>query len=80
MIGWFGMCVLAFRPFLEPLPIDRYWALLVVPLVIGISVTYKAIKMDRLEKLPREATALMLQILAFMVMAAAGVWLLTELI
>ena len=72
--------VLAFRPFMEPLPIDRYWMLLLVPLVIGVSVTYKAIKVDRLEKLPRESAVLVLQIIAFMVMAAAGLWLLTELV
>ncbi len=71
---------LAFRPFLEPLPIDRYWMLLLIPLVAGISVTYKAVKVDKLSKLPRESTVLALQIIAFMIMAAAGLWLITELV
>jgi len=69
---------LGFRPFFEPLPMDRYWMLLLIPLVVGISVVYKTVKVDRLDKLPREATALALQIVAFMAMAAAALWMITE--
>ena len=75
-----GPLTLGFRPFLDPLPMDRYWMLLLLPLVIGISVVYKTIKVDRLEKLPREASVLAAQIVAFMVMAAVALWLLTELV
>ena len=73
-------CVLAFRPFLEPVPMDRYWMLLLLPLVIGVAVVYKAIKVDRLEKLPRESAVLAAQIVAFMAMAAAALWMLTEIV
>jgi hypothetical protein len=79
LIGVSSPLTLAFRPFLEPLPIDRYWMLLLLPLVMGIAVVYKTIKTDRLEKIPREATVLAAQIVAFMVMAAGALWLLTEL-
>lgn len=75
-----GPLTLGFRPFLDPLPIDRYWMLLLLPLVVGISVVYKTIKVDRLEKLPREAAVLAAQIVAFMIMAAVALWLLTELV
>ncbi len=71
---------LGFRPFLEPVPIDRYWMLLLLPLVMGIAVVYKTVKVDRLEKLPREAAVLAAQIVAFMAMAAAALWMLTELV
>lgn len=75
-----GPLTLGFRPFLDPLPIDRYWMLLLLPLVIGISVVYKTIKVDNLERLPREAAVLAAQIVAFMIMAAAALWMLTELV
>ena len=71
---------LGFRPFLEPVPIDRYWMLLLLPLVMGIAVVYKTVKVDRLEKLPREAAVLAAQIVAFMALAAAALWMLTELV
>ena len=54
--------------------------LLMLPLVIAISVAYKAIKLEDLADLPREATFLAVQIIAFMAMAAASLWLLTELV
>lgn len=69
-----------YRPFLEPLRLDSYWLLLMLPLVIAISVAYKAIKLEALENLPREATFLAVQILAFMILVAASLWLLTELV
>lgn len=71
---------LGFRPFLEPLPIDQYWMLLLIPLAAGISVVYKTIKTDRLEKIPRESTVLTAQIIAFMALAALALWLITELV
>ncbi len=71
---------LAFRPFLDPLPIDGYWMLLLIPMVIAISVVYKTIKTDRLHKIPREASILAAQIVAFMALAAAALWILTELV
>ncbi|MEZ6192679.1 MAG: hypothetical protein R3C45_15500 [Phycisphaerales bacterium] len=72
--------VLAFRPFLDPVPVDRYWMLMLLPMVVAIAVVYKTIKTDRLEKIPRETTVLAAQIVAFMVMAAAALWMLTELV
>lgn len=71
---------LAFRPFLDPIPGDRYWMLMLVPMVVAIAVVYKTIKTDRLQKVPREAAVLAAQIVAFMAMAAAALWLLTELV
>ncbi len=68
-----------YRPFLEPLRLDSYWLLLLLPLVLAIAVTYKTIKLDDLTDLPREAVVLAVQIIVFMFLAAAALWLLTEL-
>ncbi len=80
MILSLGLTTLAYRPFLDPLPIDGYWMLLLIPLVLSIAVVYKTIKTDRLYKIPREASILAAQIVAFMVLAALALWMLTELV
>ena len=78
--GWLRPGTLGFRPFLDPLPIDLYWMILLIPMVLAISVVYKTIKTDRLGKIPRESAVLAAQIVAFMIMAAAALWMLTELV
>jgi uncharacterized membrane protein YhaH (DUF805 family) len=80
VIAWAPTSSLAFRPFHDPVPIDGYWMLMLIPMVIAISVVYKTIKTDRLHKIPREASILAAQIVAFMILAAAALWILTELV
>ncbi len=75
-----AMRLLAYRPFLDPLPLDTYWLLLLPPLAIGIALVYKTIKLDDLKQLPREAAFLAAQIVAFMALAAVALWLLTEIL
>ena len=71
---------LAYVPLRDPVPVGDYWLLLLLPLVVAIAVVYKTIKVYDLSRLPREATILSAQIVAFMILAAAGLWLLTELV
>ncbi len=70
--------VIAYVPFRDPLHIDAYWMWMMIPLVIAVSVVYKTIKIDNLSQLPLQAAFLALQIVAFMVVAAAVLWGLTE--
>ena len=68
--------VLAFTPFFDPLPalfpgLDEYWLFLVIPLVVAISLVYKATRMKELRGLPKEAAIMSTQILVMMVVAAA---------
>ena len=67
--------VLAYRPFLDPLPIDRYWALFLPPLILIVALVYRTIKTETLAGLPRRAGFLAFQISVFMVLAAALLWL-----
>ncbi|MEM6552472.1 MAG: hypothetical protein AAF750_10160 [Planctomycetota bacterium] len=69
--------MLALRPFLDPLPIEPYATLLVLPLVIVIAVVYKTLKGHPPKQLPREAGLLVLQILLFLA-AAYGLLVLIE--
>jgi len=69
---------LAWTPFLQPVPLDDHWLWLVAPIVVAISVTYKTIKIDDLRNLPKQSAMLAGQIFVFMALAAAGLYLLTE--
>lgn len=64
------MPVLAFTPFMQPLPVWDYWYLLLVPLCAGVAVVYKAIKAHEVRRIPWEATIITLWILCGMVGAA----------
>ncbi len=70
------MSHLAWRPFLEPMDAhgqgDALW--LLVPLVVGICLFYKAIKVEHVEQLPKEAAKLSLTVLGAMALAAAVLW------
>jgi hypothetical protein len=69
------MLPLAFRPFLDPLPLWKLpvwmWTpVMLIPLTIGVAVVYKSIKCSRMGKVPRESAALTGWILLFMFFAA----------
>lgn len=67
--------LLAYRPFLDPIAIDRYWIWFLPPLILVVALVYRTIKTETLESLPKRAGYLALQISVFMVLAAAALWL-----
>ncbi|MBI1337523.1 MAG: hypothetical protein GC164_11230 [Phycisphaera sp.] len=82
-LAFVPIVALSYLPFRNPLPLDRYWLVLMLPMVLAISVAYKAIKMEDLSEdggLPRQAAVLAGQITLFMVLAGAGLWFLTEIL
>ncbi len=56
----------------RPLPVWDYWYLLLIPLCLGVSIVYKSIKCQTMDRVPREATLIFMWILVGMI-AAAGV-------
>ena len=82
-LGWVVHVLLAdantWRPMLDPVPVDTVWPLLLLPLAVAIAVVYKAIKLDDLRKLPRQATVLSAQIVLFMIAAAGIIWAMVDL-
>jgi hypothetical protein len=72
--------LLAYRPFLDPLPVWDHWLLLIVPLCMAVAVVYKAMKCSTIKRVPIEAGAVVLWILggfaaaAFVLMALVN-WL-----
>ena len=75
MINVIATSLLAYRPFLDPAPIDRYWLWFLPPLILVVALVYRTIKTETLEGLPRRAGYLAFQISVFMVLAAAALYL-----
>lgn len=70
----------SFVPMRDPLPVSLPTWVLLVPLALAIAVVYKAIKLDDLSTLPRQAAYLALQIVLFMVAAGVVLYVVTELV
>ena len=63
---------LAYRPFLDPLPVWNVWYLLAVPLCAAIAVVWKSIKCRRMADVPREAAVLFAWIIGGFLAAGAA--------
>ena len=59
-----------YRPFLSPLPVWDYWIWLLIPLCLGVSIVYKAIRIERMNDVPKQAAIITLWILGGMTAAA----------
>ena len=65
--------VLAYTPFVDPLPIwvrNWFWSTLLIPLCLIVSVVYKTIKCRYVSQIPRESGVLFVTIVLFMIVAA----------
>ena len=69
---------LAFRPFLQPLPVWDYWPWLLLPLTFAISVVYKSVRAESMRQVPLDAIRLTLWIVTAMAAAAAALMLLVR--
>ena len=77
---WTQMALLAWRPLLDPLPVEGFWLWLMLPMALAVATVYKAIKLDGLSKLPGQAVWLAVQFVIVMILAAAVLWLITEMV
>jgi hypothetical protein len=66
------MHLLAYRPFIDPLPIYSWWYALLLPLCLLFSIVYKAVKCESVADIPKAALSITLWIVLAMA-AAAGV-------
>lgn len=69
MSEFFGL--LAYRPFLSPLPVWNAWPVLLVPLCVAVSIVYKSIKCHEMRDVPRQAFSITLWIIGGMIAAGA---------
>jgi hypothetical protein len=64
------MSLLAYRLFLDPLPVWDYWYLLILPLCAAVAVVYKSMKCRSMSQVPREAAVVVLWIIGGFAAAA----------
>jgi hypothetical protein len=64
----------AFELFRQPLPVWDYWYLLLIPLCLGISIVYKAIKCREMKQVTREASVIFAMIMLGMILAAIALY------
>jgi hypothetical protein len=68
--------VVAFTPFMQPLPVWNLWPWLLVPLCFGVSLVYKSVRVESVRKIPVEAAKGAFWIILGMIAAAVGLVLL----
>jgi len=69
---------LAWTPILDPLPAHSWWLLLIVPLVLGVSFAYKAVRVPDIKDLPRATAVMFAQVLGGIALTAIGMYLVVE--
>jgi hypothetical protein len=61
-----------YRPFVTPLPVWNYWIWLLIPLCLGVSIVYKAIRIERIADIPKQALIITGWIIGGMAAAAVA--------
>ena len=75
--AWPGLATttLAWRPFLDPRDLHRQWFFLLVPLALGIAVTYRGVRVNTFEKYWIKTLILTVQIVLAMILLGAASYL-----
>jgi hypothetical protein len=75
------MSLLAWIPLIEPMPgVIHWWWAWIVPMVLGVSMTWKAIRLKSLDRYWPEVARMSGQVLAGMVALTAGLILLVRVV
>lgn len=73
------MMLFAWTPFFEPLPfVQSSWLWLLVPLVVGIAMMYKAIRVESIDHFWRGVLVMTAQVLLAFAGLAVGFFLLVQ--
>lgn len=70
----------AWRPFLDPLDVHATWWVWAIPMVIAVSVAYKAVRLPSLKRYWWHVLRMSVQILAAMVLMAVGLYVIVEIV
>ncbi len=73
-----SMTLLGYRPFIDPLVLHDVWWLLIIPLSLGISIAYKAVRVGSLRRYPVEVLKMTVQIILAMIALAIASYLFVE--
>ncbi len=70
--------LLAWRPILDPLPLDSVWYLLLLPISLGIAMAYKAVRVPEFKDYPKQVAVMAVQTVLAMVGLAVASYLVIE--
>jgi hypothetical protein len=70
--------LIAYRPFLDPLPLDAVWFLLLVPISFFISMAYKAVRVLDMKDYWRQVMVLTTQIVVSMITLGVGTYVILQ--
>lgn len=69
---------LAYRPFIDPIDAHRLWFLLLIPLALGVSIVYKAVRTDDLRTYWRQVLVMTVQIVVGIIALGAASYLIIQ--
>lgn len=69
---------LAWRPFLDPLDLHQWWYLLLIPVALGVSMAYKAVRVHDLKAYPWQVGMMTVQVVLGMIALAVVAHLIVE--
>ncbi len=72
LVGW--------RPFLEPMDIHDHWWLTLAPLALGVSIAYRAVRVESFEGYWRRTLVMSVQVVGGMILLAALVFAIVEVV
>jgi hypothetical protein len=71
-------CALAHIPFVDPIDAHRWWFLLLIPMAIGVSMVYKAVRMRSLTRYWRHVAGMSASIILGIIVLGAATYVLIE--
>lgn len=66
--------ILAYRPFIDPLNLQKTWFFLLAPLCLGVSVAYKAVRVADLSHFWRQVAKMTLQLILLIILVGAALF------
>lgn len=72
------MSLFAYVPFIDPIHADHWWYLFLVPMALGVSIAYKAVRVPELKGLPRQVAVMTVQIVITMIALGAASYLFVQ--
>ncbi len=66
----------SFRPFIDPIELHQWWFLLLVPMALLVAMSYKAVRLQTLEKYWRHVALMTVQIVVGMIGLGAATYVL----
>jgi len=72
------MITLAYRPFLDPIQLDAWWFLLLVPMALLVSMAYKAVRVAHLADYWKQVGMMSTQVVLGVIALGVGIFVFVQ--